>query len=152
MKRTYYDAINAKAKIEIEVNAKVAHFLEEEEEKNKKLTADESMKLPKQKRETYLQKEFEDDHLSLNHLIDNGFQPCGCGSIEQELIKKYREEKYLHLWQRPGIESFFVRERVSRLSRRVPRWQSWRGSLSVVALRLSDRSSKHIYPCCFDVS
>ena len=96
MKRTYYDAINAKAKIEIEVNSKVAHFLDNEEEKKKKLTVDEIMKLPKQKRDEYMQREFENDHLSLNQLIDNGFQPCGSGSVEQEIAKKYKEEKYLN--------------------------------------------------------
>lgn len=99
MKRKYFDTINAKAEIEVEVNAKVAHYLDREQEKNKILPDDEFEKLSDTKQKEYLdrigQKEQEESYSSLNQMMDNGFQPATVGTIDQEIELNNWEKEYL---------------------------------------------------------
>ncbi len=95
MKIKYYDRIH-KRMIEVEGNAKTKHFLEQEEEKKKKLKPEEVKKLPKKKQEEYYQRDFERSMCSLDELLDAGFQPCEERTIEQEIIKRHRERRYLN--------------------------------------------------------
>ena len=94
LKEKYYDRIN-KREIEINVNAKVAHFLKKEREKNRILSPDEVAKLSKKKQEEYYQRSFERKQESLDQLMYDGFQPSEEDTIEDELCRRYRERKYL---------------------------------------------------------
>lgn len=90
----YNDRIIAKDKIDVNVNAKVAHFLQKEEQKKVTLTNDEFNALSKKKKDEYSQRKFEKDLLSFDELVENGFQPSG-NSIEQELYQREKEQRYL---------------------------------------------------------
>ena len=94
MKEKYYDRIN-KTEIEVNVNAKVAHFLQKEREKNRILSPDEIAKLSKKKQEEYYQRSFERKQESLEQIMFDGFQPSDDNSIEDELYKRHQEKKYL---------------------------------------------------------
>lgn len=94
LKEKYYDRIN-KREIEINVNAKVAHFLKQERDKNRKLSPEEIARLSKKKRQEYLQRSFERKQESLDQLMYDGFQPSEEDTIEDELCRRYRERKYL---------------------------------------------------------
>ena len=94
LKEKYYDRIN-KTEIEVNVNAKVAHFLQKEREKNRILSPDEVAKLSKKKQEEYYQRSFERKQESLDQLMYDGFQPSEEDTIEDELCRRYRERKYL---------------------------------------------------------
>ena len=76
MKIEIFDKIS-NSKIEVEVSAKVAHFIEEE----------------KKKRKEQIQAEREIGFLSLDELMENGFQPIAARSIEEELEIQYKEAK-----------------------------------------------------------
>ena len=69
MKEKYYDRIN-KREIEINVNAKVAHFLKQERDKNRILSPEEIARLSKKKR----QKDNSKQGLCLFGAME---QPCG---------------------------------------------------------------------------
>ena len=94
LKEKYYDRIN-KREIEINVNAKVAHFLKQERDKNRILSPEEIARLSKKKRQEYLQRSFERKQESLDQLMYDGFQPSEEDTIEDELCRRYRERKYL---------------------------------------------------------
>lgn len=94
MKEKYYDRIN-KREIEINVNAKVAHFLKQERDKNRILSPEEIARLSKKKQQEYLQRSFERKQESLDQLMYDGFQPSEEDTIEDELCRRYRERKYL---------------------------------------------------------
>lgn len=79
MKIKYYDRIN-KEEIEIEVNSKVKHYLDEYEQEEK------------QKHE----QEKEIGILSLDQLMEDGFQPALNTTVEEQLIRQYKERKYLN--------------------------------------------------------
>lgn len=94
MKIEYLDRINAKAKVEVKVSAKVAHILEEDKEYFKPLSKEEIENLSKRKQNKYYQQEFEAGFRSLDEIMDNGFQPSNSSSIENELARQIREERY----------------------------------------------------------
>lgn len=95
MKIKYYDAINAKEKIKIDVNAKVAHFLKEEANKKRKLSKKQIKNLPQKKREQYYQRKFENNLISLDELIEDGFQPTSLFTIHGSLSTIHKENEYL---------------------------------------------------------
>ena len=88
LKEKYYDRINQK-EIEINVNAKVAHFLKQERDKNRKLSPEEIARLSKKKRQEYFQRSFERKQESLDQLMYDGFQPSEEDTIEDELCRIY---------------------------------------------------------------
>ena len=94
MKIEYLDRINAKAKVEVKVSAKVAHILEEDKEYFKPRSKEEIENLSKRKQNKYYQQEFEAGFRSLDEIMDNGFQPSSSSSIENELARQIREERY----------------------------------------------------------
>lgn len=94
MKVKFYDRINEKGYVELEVSAKVAHFIENENKKNRRLSNEDFNSLSKKKQEEYSQRQFEQEMTSLDELMSNGFQPS-CNSIEQAIEQQQRERKYL---------------------------------------------------------
>lgn len=91
----YNDRIIAKDEIDVKVNAKVAHFLQKEEEKEVTLTNDEFNALSKKKQVEYSQRKFEKSLFSFDEMVENGFQPSISNSIEQELYQREKEQQYL---------------------------------------------------------
>ncbi len=91
----YKDKIIAKDEIDVKVNAKVAHFLQKEEEKKVTLTNEEFNALSKKKQAEYSQRKFEKSLLSFDEMVENGFQPSISNSIEQELYQREKEQQYL---------------------------------------------------------
>lgn len=85
MEIDYFDRIIAKDVIEINVKAKVAHFLEKDKQRQKE------------------ERKQNEGNLSLDQLLSNGFQPTNTTSLEQEIIIRHREEKYL---QSPEYKQF----------------------------------------------
>lgn len=79
MKIKYYDHFTKKV-IEVNVSVKVAHYIEKERARQK------------EERE---QQENE-PILSLDELIEKGFQPYSLNSIEREIIIREKERKYLN--------------------------------------------------------
>lgn len=95
MEIDYYDRVH-KETTKVEVNTKVSYFLEKEKQKNKKLSPEEIKKLGPRTKRDYYQREFERSVSSLDELLDNGFQPSSHRTIEDEIIARYKERKYLN--------------------------------------------------------
>ncbi len=77
MKVKYFDRIVAEDYIEINVSAKISHFLKDERKRYRE------------------EKEQNKDNVSLEKLVDKGFQPVETTSVEREIAKRERERKYL---------------------------------------------------------
>lgn len=95
MKIEYFDRINAKANIEVKVNAKTGHFLKNEKNKHKTLTNEEYNALSKKKKEEYNQLKFERSMVSLNEMEEKGFEICDSMTVEESITLKEYEVKYL---------------------------------------------------------
>lgn len=80
----------------VNVNSKVAHFIESEKQKNKKLPPEQVSKLKKKQKEEYYQIQFENEQYSLDELMEAGFQPSSPFDFDKEIEKKEREKKYLN--------------------------------------------------------
>lgn len=100
MKIEIFDKIS-NSKIEVEVSAKVAHFIEEE----------------KKKRKEQIQAEREIGFLSLDELMENGFQPIAARSIEEELEIQYKEAKYLNSYEYKKFRNALRKAIVQRMDK-----------------------------------
>lgn len=109
MEVKYFDRIN-KSYVEVEVNSKTIHFLKQ----NKK----------EMRRQNRQQGEM---CVSLDALIDNGFQPASSFDMEEEIERRQRERKYLN-----SIE-----------------YRRFRKSLCDEILRVFDRMPPVIRKCMF---
>lgn len=89
----YFDKIKNEY-VDLKVNAKVAHFIEKERNKNKTLTDDEFNKLPRKKQEEYSQLKFEKGLLSLNAMEEKGFEVSETLLFEDIVDIKEYELKY----------------------------------------------------------
>ena len=78
MKIKVYDTINQK-EVEVDVNAKSAHFI---------FKNDESLRAQRQE-------EFERSCLSLDDLMERGFQPTDNRSLDVEMERREKERQYL---------------------------------------------------------
>ena len=79
MKIRYYDHFTKKV-IETDVSVKVAHYIEKERARQKE-------EREQQKKEPVL---------SLDELMENGYQPYSLTTIEREIILREKERKYLN--------------------------------------------------------
>ncbi|MBE5758366.1 MAG: hypothetical protein E7345_05555 [Clostridiales bacterium] len=79
MKIRYFDHFTKKV-IEVDVSVKVAHYIEKERARQKE-------EREQQEKEPIL---------SLDELIEKGFQPYSLNSIEREIIIREKERKYLN--------------------------------------------------------
>ena len=79
MKIRYYDHFTKKV-IETDVSVKVAHYIEKERARQKE-------EREQQKKEPVL---------SLDELMENGYQPYSLTTIEREIIIREKERKYLN--------------------------------------------------------
>lgn len=78
MKEKYFDRIIANDYIKIKVSAKVSRFLKEDKKRLKE------------------ERKQEKENISLEKLMEKGFQPVENTSIEQEIARRNREQKYLN--------------------------------------------------------
>lgn len=80
MEIDYFDKIQTKSLIKVEVKTKVYNFLEKDAKNQEEMR----------------KKEQEMNFCSLDSLMEKGFQPTTNTSIENELNRKHKEEQYLN--------------------------------------------------------